>query len=410
MRPSTKPLHEQPEDFENLYNVDNMIHTSFGTKFDSKIRIQIVVREDGTTIPSFIYRTGNVEAQVESYSETGKPFVIDMTDENRVLETSRYIGFDFGTSNTSLCFISNTDIQEIEVRNSDASWLELKDLVPKLPYPVSFPIRKYLSITNMDASVDNARDAFESMLCFAAYTAACELISIGGMKPTIMKSFQHRSMGPLKALLLSCLERLGKNAEFSKPFKIIFEKYSKEIDDAIDEFNEHKHKKRNAALVRSHIHLRLLANVFHKFIENKVFGYFVFVQPAKFKKKECKGIFKVAHDNQPFFESYQYCGSELFELSEPLIVDLNSNKALSLLPFYFMEEDAESRNSMRCYVFDNIVNKRLSFKAVDEEIVKEINEEYEELNSLIEAAFSGELSERNIYVLANFNITEDNMC
>ena len=376
MRPSDKPLHEQPEDFDNLYNVDNVLHTSSDTKFEGRIRIQLIVREDGTTIPKFIYKMGNEDIGVNGHWEDGKPFVIDMTSENQVIDSSRYIGFDFGTSNTSLCFITNRDIHEINLRSTDSSWLELKELIPKLPYPISWPIRKYLSIKNLDNSVENARDAYESMLCFAAYTAACELIATGGMKPTIMKSFQHRSMGPLKDLLFNCLQRLGKNPEFAKPFWTIFNRFTDETNNAIKEFNEHKHKKRSSMEVNAHEHLRILANICREFMTNKVFGYFEYTQAGRFRKKEYSGTFRIAHDNRPFYDSCQYSCNECFELSEPFIVDLINNRALSLLPFYFFEESASNQSENKCYVFDKIVKEKVSFKVVDDDQTNELTEEY----------------------------------
>jgi molecular chaperone DnaK (HSP70) len=407
MRPSEKPLHEQPMDLDNLFNVDNVVHTSPDTVFDSKIRVELTVREDGTTIPKFIYRVGNPEAGIDEYSEVGQPFVIDMTSENKVVSGSRYIGLDFGTSNTSLCFLTNQDIHTIEYRSTDASWRQLKDLISKLPYAVSFPIRRYLSISNIDRSVENAREAFESILSFAAYTSACELIAVGGMRPTIMKSFQHRSMGPLKALLETCLERLGREATFVAPFKVIFEKFSKELDVAITEFNEHKHKKRITEKVNAHEHLGLFANLCHNFMENKVFGFFEFAQPSKFRKKEYHGTFRVAHDNQPFCESYRFSGSELFDSSEPFIVDITTKKALSLLPFYFWEEDSETIGSLKFYTFDKIIKTAISFKPVDTESLKELGEEYDDLTGLLMSIFSGNAAELKVYELQSFALIEE---
>ena len=143
------------------------------------------------------------------------------------------------------------------------------DLVHKLPYPISFPLSKYLSTTNSDKSVENAKDAFEAMLSFIAYIAASELLAIGGFKPTIMRSFQHRSMGPLKSLIQNSLTRSGKRAIFVSSLKNIFDNHAKELENAIDEFNEHKHKKRSAERVNARVHLSCSEIFAMKFLKIK---------------------------------------------------------------------------------------------------------------------------------------------
>ena len=92
--------------YKNLYNVNNMLHTSSGAKFEGKIRVELTVKEDGTTYPKFIYTVGNESAGIQECSEKGQPFVIDMTTEHKITTAERYIGFDFGTSNTSLIYFN----------------------------------------------------------------------------------------------------------------------------------------------------------------------------------------------------------------------------------------------------------------------------------------------------------------
>jgi molecular chaperone DnaK (HSP70) len=53
-------------------------------------------------------------------------------------QRTAYIGFDFGTSNSSVSVVSRADVKVYERRARDKSWLELNDLVPVLPYPVAF--------------------------------------------------------------------------------------------------------------------------------------------------------------------------------------------------------------------------------------------------------------------------------
>jgi len=397
MRPSKENIEKQPEDFYNLYNLDNVSHTTSGTKFGSKIRIELTVKNDGTAYPRFIYRVGHPKAGVEEHSERGEPFVLDMTSESDEVAINRYIGFDFGTSNSSICYLSNVHIHEFKIRGENSSWLELQELIPKLPYAISFPLRKYLSLINKNQMVEEARDAFEAMLSFAAYISVSELIACGKLKKEYLKSFPHRSMGPLKDLLQKTLKKLGKEAFFSAPFLKLFERYSSELDNAIRDFNDHKHKKIAGEKVPCHEHLKFLANIFSSALENRVFGYFATVQPIKFKRGLFRCIFKAASDNQPFYDKYTYEGSESFDISEPILVDLVENKALSLFPFYFWDEDTRYADSVKCFVFDKTEKAICCYKAIEEEKLLELKNDYEELNERVLEIFRGENTGSKIY-------------
>jgi hypothetical protein len=397
MRPSKENIEKQPEDFFNLYNVKNITHTTPGTKFGSKIRVELAVKKDGTAYPRFIYRLGHPEAGVDEHSEKGEPFVLDMTSESDEVDINRYIGFDFGTSNSSICFLNNDHIHEFKTRGEDSSWMELQELIPKLPYAVSFPLRKYLSIINKNQMVEEARDAFEAMLSFAAYISVSELIACGKLKKEFLKTFPHRSMGPLKDLLQKTLKQLGDDAFFSGPFLRLFESYSSELDNAIRDFNSHKHKTISGEMIPCHEHLKFLANILSAALENRVFGYFASVQPVKFRRGLFRGVFKAAFDSQPFYDKYTYEGSESFDISESIIVDLSENKALSLFPFYFWDEDTRYADSIKCYVFDKCENSVCCFKAIEEEKLIELKNEFEELNEMVLEIFKGKNDGCKIY-------------
>ncbi len=389
MRPSKEEIEKQPEDFYNLYNVENTVHTSPGTKFGSKIRVELNVKEDGTAYPRFVYRVGHAEAGVEEHSERGEPFVLDMTSESEEAEINRYIGFDFGTSNSSICYLSNAHIHEYEVRAKDSTWLELKELIPKLPYAISFPLRKYLSLIDKNQMVEEARDAFEAMLSFAAYIAVSELIASGKLNKVFLKSFQHRSMGPLKDLLQKSLKKLGKDAFFAAPFKVIFDEYPDDLDKAIRNFNDHKHKKISSKSIPCHVHLKFLANLFHKAMQNRIFGYFAQVQPIKFKRGLFRGIFIAASDNQPFYDKYTYEGPESFDMSEPILIDLSGGRAISMFPFYFWDEDTRFADSVKCFVYDKTEKSVCCYKAIEEENYIELKNDFAELNERVLESIQG---------------------
>lgn len=389
MRPSNKPINDQPNDLHNLYNINNIVYTTPGTKFGGKIRVELVIKADGTAIPKFIYRVGHGDAGVEEYAETGAPFVLDMTSDNEMIDANRYIGFDFGTSNSSVCFLTNEHIHTLEIKSKDRYWLELKQLVTQLPYPISYLLRKYLSVIDIEKSVDAARDAFEAFLGFAAYIAASELLANNKFDEGIMKSFAHRSMGPLKDLLSRCLTKLGRKAFFSEPFSVLFSKHLEELELAISNFNKHKHKMLSAKLIDCHTYMKLMGNICHKAMQNRLFGYFEDIRQVKFKKGVYSGIFRLAHDNQPFMEALNYKGKSSFNTSEPIIVDLDSKKGLSLFPFFFWDEEPSNLNNIRCYIFDKVKKKSFFYKAIDEDASIELDSRYEDLKDQMDQIVMG---------------------
>ncbi len=230
--------------FKNIYNIDHTVSTPSNASFEASLRLELQISADGTAKPKFIYHTANLKNSIPECSVEGKPFVIDMTyEDSRKINASYYLGLDFGSSNSSLCSLTNNEIHEIEQRNNDKKWMELKDLLVVLPYPLSFPLRKYISTIDRDKAAENARDAFEAMLAFAAYTSLAEVSSLRIDMKSLVNNFQHRSMGPLKALLENSLRLLGKNAFFSKGYNKLFENHRDLLTKSINEFNDHKHKK-----------------------------------------------------------------------------------------------------------------------------------------------------------------------
>ena len=190
----------RPESDENgHYNVEETkINTSDNKHFDSHVIVDVVVKKDGTFCPKFIYKTANSEFDVKENSEVGRPFYIDMTTDSyddAVLE--HYVGLDFGTSNSSVCLLNQEQIKLTKHRQEIKSWQGLSNNVYKLPYPVAFSIRKFLSAYEKNDTANAAREAFESALAFMAYVAASEAASLNLLRDA-MNNYQHRSMGPLK--------------------------------------------------------------------------------------------------------------------------------------------------------------------------------------------------------------------
>jgi hypothetical protein len=125
------------EDVHNRHNVDHRVHTPAGASFDALIQVELTVRDDGTTTPRFTYRQG--APGIQPIEVVGQPFYVDMTFGAESAVGEAYIGFDFGTSNSSFSYIEQGAIKAYSERGRDKNWLELSDLVS-----VSLPGRSAL--------------------------------------------------------------------------------------------------------------------------------------------------------------------------------------------------------------------------------------------------------------------------
>ena len=124
--------------------------------------------------------------------------------------------------------ITQDQVKTTKLRTTKSSWLELSDALAKLPYPVAYPLRKYLDVKNSSQSTTVAREAFEAALAFLAYSAASEALSLNSSE-RFFKSFQHRSMGPLKDLLIRSIEHGGKNLAFCLRLSEILPKHIEQL-------------------------------------------------------------------------------------------------------------------------------------------------------------------------------------
>lgn len=363
----------------DIYNPENnVVYTKDSKSFDSQIKIELNIRKDGTVEPKFIYKTGSKLHKIPEHSVTGNPFAIDMTyDAQQQVSTKNYIGFDFGTSNSSLCQLSSANIKIIKDRSNNDNWLSLKDALKFLPYPVALSLRKYLDINKLTDIATTGRDAFEAALAFATYTAVSEALSKDCLGKQL-SNFQHRSLGPLKALLETCLEALGNNATYSKPYQKLFTDYKEDFELAIREFTDHKHDKLAADKIDIHRHLLLIINVLKESMKNKHFGFCNHIERTKFAKNKYNGHFKVAHDAQPFSTTLKYQGSVEFGMHEVFIYDIKTKNYLLLYPFISLEETESYSSPYTCSWLDKILENDVILKPCDRKgqiCVSDISEE-----------------------------------
>ena len=160
-----------PEDAKNVYNVEEqVVFTPPNCPFDANLQVELMVNDDGTARPSFIYKAGS--AQFPGAVGKGHPFYLDMTSARNVAhDPEAYIGLDFGTSNSSVSYVDQGSVKVYRLRAEERRWREFTELVDVLPYPLAEPLARYLGQTETLQLTNAALEFIESALALAAYTA-----------------------------------------------------------------------------------------------------------------------------------------------------------------------------------------------------------------------------------------------
>ena len=372
------------------YNIDNKAHTPKGSiKFGQRVRVELTVKKDGTATPKFIYVVESKDNNIDEVSANGTPFMLDITSISEDTNPNRYIGFDFGTSNSSISYITNEQIQMIQKRDNDPSWVKLKDIIPYMPFPVAQPLKEFISLTDNEHAAKTARQAFEAILSFIAYIALSESILVGRYDPRLMPDTYKLSMGPLRNLIEQATNRLRNKARFSGPIHALMSKYKDALDKACSDFNDHKHDKLAADKFDKHGHLSIAANILHQLLKGKIFGHFDHLKKEAYTSNSYTGIFRCAYDSRVFYNYYSYEGSIDPSTQEPYLIDLETNAALPMCPFLVF--NCNSNGKMDCHTYD----KGTANAAVYKSTAGNESIEYKPSNKLYELltkALNGELT------------------
>lgn len=344
-----------PEELDNLQNIEEktLFTPSHLKSFDSNLKLELLVKQDGTAYPKFIYRTGRSEE--ESIWKQGKPFFLDMTSNQMKTKVKAYVGLDFGTSYTSISYIDEPSITSYVKRSEEKYWTDLNDLQSLLPYPLSAPLALYLSESNPSKLIDRASDFIEASLAMAAYIAYIDYcINKGRGKTKILKNFSQNSAGPLWGLLKNSIESIKKKNTISSPYKELLSSDFKDfIEEGLNIFAGIKHKKVGKSEL-DHLRLvQILANVSQKVFSNWNFGYFENVEKQRFGS-DYVGIFRHALGKAPFIKISSYGGSIPFSKDQAFLVNIENRIAISLQPLIFWESCEKHPDSFtdHCYLFD----------------------------------------------------------
>jgi hypothetical protein len=355
-----------PEDLKNLHNVDRRIFTPPSTNFNS-MQLQLLVREDGTTTPTFIYGAGGRDGTARQVD--GVSFALPMTfgGADRSLPNS-YVGLDFGSSSSSISVVSERDISVWNERSRNPGWLEINDLSQVLPYPAAAPLAHFIAETRSTERLEElGRESVEGILAVAAYVAYMEYCAAQKQPRTyLLKGMAHRSAGPLWGLLKQTLEATSSaNSGISMRMRVRLEPAYDEIDKMIDNIANRKHGKLSE--IDYPRMLAMLGNTLLASLNGWLFGSFEDVQKKKFAKSFIGTFREIIGPGVPFINVYNYEGQEAFSEEGIYLYNRDDNTLFPLTPLMFWYRDeASNRDEGDLYIFDAPKPKMssIAFKSV----------------------------------------------
>lgn len=363
-----RPAAAEPEsgniDHHAIYNVRTVLHTPRNASFDSKIRVELTLQEDGTARPRFVYKMGSEKHGVPETAIEGDPFVLDVTSGAKIAPSHGYIGLDFGTSTSSVCRIENRQIGLVEKRSHSPEWRELQELCETLPHPVAYPLRKYLAVNGYEDAVGRAYEAYEAALAFAAYTVLAEILSQGRNIDKLLRGFAHRSIGPLLNTIEKGLRELGKQSTFSEPYWQLLKEFKVDVERGRTEFNDYKHGKMDGSAVNARDHLAVVCNVVANACRPYRFGYFEYLEKKGMLGNWYEGVFRQAHGLQPFARSMRYQGNVSLNRDVAVLVSDTGDGILVMIPFYLFSDTHEPDIMRECYVLDKVDEGGAAYKDV----------------------------------------------
>jgi len=358
-----------PQNLKNVQNLDSSISHNV-KNFDKHLELELLIREDGTTIPTFKFNSfGQKHSKVK-----GTPFVIDMTFGDAPSKTNAYMGFDFGTTNSSVSYVCNKHIElyeQLEDNDISALYKSVKDNGPIL---ISYPLAKFVNETNDTAKAKKFINLFENILSLFLYIA---LIEIKISNPTFKFDFTkfQRAAGSLIYSLKLIKNKITESHLFSSEFLSYIENIEL-LERGAKFCNDFKHPKMQTFnFDYTKILSPLLKGVDALFSNSKI-GMFNNINKVSFVN-EYHGHFILAHGNGVFGDRYLYNGQENREKNYCYLYNNETNKALNLFPFLHWETCATHREEDfgHLYIWDKIEDGGMLFSVAKGNCEKKIEKE-----------------------------------
>ena len=328
------------------YNLQEWrLHTR-SRKFDAKTTVEVTVRADGTAVPRFIYKEENRLGGVAENSKEGRKFYIDLTADATNVPMANYVGLDFGTSNSSICLLSNDSIEEVHGRSASSQWQALSETLADMPFPAATALRKFLAEHEKTRIFDAAMGAYEACLALLAYSMAADVLYEDSSWKAL-GSLKHRSLGPLKALLTTSSDREPKSFCVKTPKHIAHIQF---LEEAARHFTEGKHHQTSQVSPKWVDYVQDIAHATAGALSGNYFGYCATSNKVPYERR-FEGTFKVAHDQPPFVQHYRYSSEEAIDPTVALMFDPERGRARSLTPLLVWEH-ASVGDQPICYVLD----------------------------------------------------------
>ncbi len=334
------------ESTTSLHNIDNKVISPKNSSFDSHIILELKVSVDGTAYPKFVYKQGGLNTS--HCAVEGRPFFLDMTYGEKTTLGEAYVGFDFGTSNSSVSYVEQQAIRVYAERASEKGWQEINELLNYLPFPAAHCLAKFLGCTTDSEMKERFPAAFEGILfCILAVAYADYRSSLDSRPSAIFKQYTKGSAGPMWAVLRSILEKKNKQALFLPKLKSLLDDRSKSaVDAAIAAISDYKHHRISSYVGYREV-LSILGNALNFALLGWRFGQFESVTKVGFSTNY-RGVFRAAHgSNGPFVEIYEYEGVQTFSNMEAVLVSSELKQSLHLSPLMFWTlSSAHSENDI----------------------------------------------------------------
>lgn len=347
-------------DVNALQNIqERRIYTPSGTKFGGEFDVRLFVKEDGTAFPQFIYGKGKQE---NATIVDGRPFYLDMTTASEKINIDCYIGFGFGTSNISACFVSREHIESRRSVRSPKTWLALSDAEPELPYPVSRSVAEYLA----EPTQAKGRAAVEQALSFATFVAYAEYRSLAPRQRTkLFCALARQSAGPLWHCLKQLLGAFGDRARWCSALARFREPAVYDlIESTVNAIASEKHEGPKADINQC---LELLVNRIVLIMEGRYFGVFENVHKRRLRKA-FEGYFRCLHGRRgPFITVGDYQGNEPISNECVFLWDSRLGEALELSPLYVYGLNTAFRRDFEepeMFFYDACREQRVTFRAI----------------------------------------------
>jgi molecular chaperone DnaK (HSP70) len=357
----------------DVYNFQQQHVATPKDSFNKSLKVELRIDESNLARCKFIYREATESSprvEVE-----GRPFTVDMVTSlpppppPQPRQDRVFLGIDFGTSNSSVSFVSRARIGAFEISEAEEAAGGLPGLCHTLPYPLAEPLSRYLAAANRQEQHDTAVEFIEAGLMMTTYLTYLDSCAVAGQgHGKRFKNFRQRSAGDLWTATKALLQQDG--LQFAKPFtRLIGLQHAATLEAAVAFINQAKHNKAPKDHARLVPTIRLLAGELRNAFEHRLFGYFSNVQKLPHSDLNA-GVFHNAVGNPPFYHRFNYSGPHLFSSEQAFLIDTQEKLGLPLYPLLFWNPcekhvEAECANG-HCFVFDKLDHKQktYTYKAV----------------------------------------------